>query len=317
MVDRYKMIDLCAGTGGFSCAFEKTNKINVIYANDMEKTSKIIYDKNFDHELTLSNLTEIKINSIPDHDILTAGFSCQPFSIAGVKKGFDDDRSEVIWKILDIVKEKKPKCFIFENVKNFISHDNGKTLETLIKKIEEIKYCVKYKVLNTSKVTKIPQNRERVYFVCFSDKKNYDRFNFNFSEKEKDNIDEYLENHKVNDKYYYNDKNNKIHKMVMDNVTDKNKVYQFRRKYVRENKKNECPTLTANMGTGGHNVPIIRDDYGVRKLTPRECFNLQGFSKKYKLPKNISDAKLYKLSGNAITVKVAYLIAKKVINCLL
>ena len=120
---------------------------------------------------------------------------------------------------------------------------------------------------------------------------------------------------KVNNKYYYNNVNNKIHKMVKDAVTEFDKVYQFRRKYVRENKNNECPTLTANMGTGGHNVPIILDNYGARKLIPKECFNFQGFPQNYILP-NLCNSKLYKLAGNAVSVPVVKLIADKLITLL-
>lgn len=116
----------------------------------------------------------------------------------------------------------------------------------------------------------------------------------------------------MNDKYYYNNKKNKIHVMINESVINNNSIYQFRRTYVRENKNNECPTLTANMGSGGHNVPIIMDDYGIRKLIPRECFNFQGFPESYKLP-NLSDSKLYKLAGNAVSVPVIILIANKLV----
>jgi DNA (cytosine-5)-methyltransferase 1 len=112
--------------------------------------------------------------------------------------------------------------------------------------------------------------------------------------------------------YYYNNMDNKIHKMVYENVVKPNTVYQFRRIYVRENKNKECPTLTANMGSGGHNVPIILDINGPRKIIPRECFNLQGFPKEYILP-NLSDSKLYKLVGNAVSVPVIKLIADNIV----
>ena len=116
--------------------------------------------------------------------------------------------------------------------------------------------------------------------------------------------------------YYYTDKY-KVYQAIKDGITksvDENAIYQYRRYYVRENKSGVCPTLTANMGGGGHNVPLIKDDKGIRKLTPRECFNLQGFPQNYQLPTTLSDTKLYKLSGNAVSVPVVQLLAQKIID---
>jgi DNA (cytosine-5)-methyltransferase 1 len=118
----------------------------------------------------------------------------------------------------------------------------------------------------------------------------------------------------IDKKYYYTEKS-KTWDLVKENITKKDTIYQYRRVYVRENKSNECPTLTANMGTGGHNVPLILDDVGIRKLTPRECFNFQGFPSSYKLP-NISDTNLYKLAGNAVSVPVVELIAQRLLPLL-
>jgi DNA (cytosine-5)-methyltransferase 1 len=309
---KLSMIDLCAGTGAFTHAFESTNKVDVIFANDIEQSSKNIYDLNFKHKLTLGNICDIDVQSIPPHDILSAGFPCQPFSIAGKQKGFDDVRSNVFWKILEIVKYHKPHCIILENVKNLSSHDNGDTLKTIKNSLKIEKYHIIHKVLNTSDITTIPQHRERIYIVCVKNKKLFDDFNLDFPNVKKQKISKMLTNIEVNNKYYYNDENNNIHKMIMEAVTNNETIYQFRRIYVRENKNNECPTLTANMGTGGHNVPIILDNVGARKLIPRECFNFQGFPKEYILP-NLSDCKLYKLAGNAVSVPVVNLIANRLI----
>jgi DNA (cytosine-5)-methyltransferase 1 len=258
--NKLMMIDLCAGTGAFTYAFESTGKVDVIFANDIEQSSKNIYDLNFAHKLTLGNICDIDVTDIPPHNILSAGFPCQPFSIAGKQKGFDDVRSNVFWKILEIVKYHKPECIILENVKNLSSHDNGDTLTTIKNSIEKENYNIIYKVLNTSDITNIPQHRERIYIVCLKNKKLFDSFNLDFPKVEKQKISKMLTNKDIDDKYYYSNKNNKIHKMVMDEVRDKETVYQFRRIYVRKNKNNECPTLTANIGSGGHNVPIIIDN---------------------------------------------------------
>jgi DNA (cytosine-5)-methyltransferase 1 len=308
------MIDLFAGTGAFTKAFENTGHVECVFANDMVKWSKEIYDANFNHKLTLGDLNDIKVDAIPKHDILTGGFPCQPFSIAGKQEGFHDERSNVFWKILAIIDYHKPSCVILENVKNLVSHDNGKTFETIKKNLLERDYHIQFKVLNTSEITGIPQNRERIYIVCIKSKAVFDQFTLDFPKIEKASVSSLLEPD-VKDKYYYTDKSS-TWDLVKTNVVKKNTVYQYRRVYVRENKSSECPTLTANMGSGGHNVPLVLDDKGIRKLTPRECFYFQGFPSSYQLPNNLSDANLYKLAGNAVSVPVVELIAKRLIPLL-
>jgi len=314
LISKYTLIDLFSGTGAFSYAFHQTNKVATIFANDMLDSSEEIFNLNNNIKLIKQNLIDIKVQDIPYSDILTAGFPCQPFSIAGMQKGFDDERSNVFWKILSIIKNNNPKIVILENVKNLQNHDKGKTFKIIIENLEKLNYYIKYSILNTSKITGIPQNRERIYIVCFKDKNMYDNFTFDFLEVELKSVSEFLEND-IPEKYYYNNSTiiyDELQKNVINHIST-NTIYQYRRYYVRENKNNVCPTLTANMGSGGHNVPIILDDKGIRKLTPRECFNLQGFPIDYKLP-SISASKLYCLAGNAVSVPVVTLIANKLMN---
>jgi DNA (cytosine-5)-methyltransferase 1 len=310
--NKLKMIDLFAGTGAFSYAFHSTNKVETVFANDLLESSESIFNLNNTVKLTKKDLITIKENEIPEFNILTGGFPCQPFSIAGAQKGFDDERSNVFWKILSIIKAHSPKVVILENVKNLQSHENGITFKIIIENLTNCGYHVKHNIINTCKVTHIPQNRERIYIVCFKDKSLFDKFNMDFDKIENSNIMDLLDED-VPEKYYYTDKS-AIYNELKQNVTShikNNTIYQYRRYYVRENKHNVCPTLTANMGTGGHNVPIILDDKGIRKLTPRECFNLQGFPKDYKLPV-LADSKLYSLAGNAVSIPVVTLIANRI-----
>ena len=306
-----RMIDLFAGTGAFTHAFEGTKNVKCVFANDMNKESKKIYDANFSHQLTLGDLNDIDVNDIPPHDILTGGFPCQPFSIAGKREGFDDPRSNVFWKILEIVDKHSPKCIVLENVKNLLTHDDRNTFKTIESQILNRGYNIHYKVLNTSSITNIPQHRERIYIVCLKDTI---PFNLDFDATEPNNIQSCLEID-VPSKYYYTNTSS-TWKLLEDAVKSKDTVYQYRRVYVRENKSKECPTLTANMGSGGHNVPIILDEKGIRKLTPRECFNFQGFPVSYKIP-SIADSHLYKLAGNAVSLPVVQLIAKRLVPLLM
>ena len=205
----------------------------------------------------------------------------------------------------------KPRIVVLENVKNLLSHDNGNSFNKIKQTIEEKGYYLKYKILNTCQLTGVPQNRERVFLVCCRTKEDFDRFEFPSVETNIKITDYHcLLDENVNDSYYYTSKL-KIYPEAQKTIKDKNTIYQYRRYYFREYKNGICPTLTANMGSGGHNVPLILDDKGIRKLTPRECFRFQGFPDSYQLPK-LSNSELYKLAGNAISVPVVKKIAQKI-----
>ena len=305
-----KTIDLFAGIGGIRLGFEKAG-FTTMFSNDFDEHCQKTYNLNFNtSKLIVEDIRKIGIDDIPEFNFLLAGFPCQAFSIAGHRQGFQDkNRGNLFFDIARIIEIRKPDGFLLENVKNLKSHDGGRTFRIIIKTLESFGYHIKARVLNSMDYGNVPQNRERIYIIGFKDKRHYDNFDFPKKQKLKLKITDILEN-RVDEKYYYNDK--PLFEKIKNDITDQNKVYQWRRKYVRENKKGVCPTLTANMGTGGHNVPIFKDKYGVRKLTPRECATLQGFPLNYKLPTNISDSALYKQLGNSVTVNVIELIAKKI-----
>jgi DNA (cytosine-5)-methyltransferase 1 len=269
------------------------------------------YDLNFKNtKLIVEDIKKIGIDDLPDFNFLLAGFPCQAFSIAGYREGFNDkkNRGNLFFDIARIIKKRKPEGFMLENVKNLRGHDNGNTFKIIIKTLENLGYYVKSKILNSMEYGNVPQNRERIYIVGFKNKKHYERFRFPTPIPLTLKVSDLLEE-KVNEKYYYNNK--PLFKKLKDSVKEEGKVYQWRRQYVRENKNGVCPTLTANMGTGGHNVPIIKDKKGIRKLTPLECAKIQGFPKDYKLPK-LADSALYKQLGNSVSVPVIEAIAKEI-----
>lgn len=308
MVNR--TIDLFAGIGGIRLGFESAG-FESVFSNDFEPQCKITYDLNFEtSKLHIQDLREIEPNSLPDFDFLLGGFPCQAFSIAGHRQGFDDEknRGNLFFYIAEIIKQKQPTGFLLENVKNLISHDSGRTFQVIQSILFKLGYHIKFKVLNTMEYGNVPQNRERIYIVGFKSLEQCMRFSFPDPIQLTKTIRDVLED-QVDSKYYYNGK--PLYDRIKNDVTDENKVYQWRRQYVRENKKNVCPTLTANMGTGGHNVPIIKDSHGIRKLTPRECLRLQGFPDSYVLP-SISDGALYKQSGNSVSVPVIERIAQQI-----
>jgi DNA (cytosine-5)-methyltransferase 1 len=182
---------------------------------------------------------------------------------------------------------------------------------------QKLGYSIFYKVLNTMEYTNIPQNRERVFIVGFDQKqvKNYERFKFPEKIELTKTIHDFLEHGRRDEKYYYLN-SHPYYAQLSQVITKRDTVYQWRRVYVRENKSGVCPTLTANMGAGGHNIPIIKDDFGIRKLTPKECFAFQGYPvDKFILP-NIANSKLYTQAGNSVTTSLIERIGNEIIKVL-
>jgi DNA (cytosine-5)-methyltransferase 1 len=306
--------DFCAGIGGIHLGFEQaSDNFKVVYANDIDKNCKLTYDFNFpDTLLTCKNIKDIELSTIPPIDIFTAGFPCQSFSLAGNKKGFDDCRGLIFFELLRIIKYTRARCIFLENVKNLETHDNKETFKRVKKELENIGYHIHSKVMNTSKYGNIPQHRERIYIIGFLYRRDYNNFEFPAPIDRDMEIRDCLEEI-VDKKYYYT--KGVVYDKIKDEITSRDTLYQWRRKYVRENKSKLCPTLTANMGTGGHNVALLLDDNGIRKLTPRECLNFQGFPGWYGFPK-IANSHQYKQAGNSVSVPVIERIAENIYEVL-
>lgn len=310
---KLKTIDLFAGLGGIRLGFEKAGFVSV-YSNDFDKYACETYNLNFKtSKMHLEDITKVDVKDIPEFDFLLAGFPCQAFSIAGYRHGFKDPkgRGNLFFDIARIIEDKKPLGFLLENVKNLKNHDGGNTFKVISETLDILGYDIKSEVLNSMEYGNVPQNRERIYIVGF--KKDSGLINnFEFPERTEltNTIEKILEKpESIDEKYYYNGK--PLYERIKDYPFAENKVYQWRRKYVRENKKGVSPTLTANMGMGGHNVPIILDSRGIRKLTPRECARIQGYDDSYILPDQ-TDSHLYKQIGNSVSVPVIEKIARNI-----
>jgi len=304
--DVLRAIDLFAGIGGIRTGFKSIFKENIefVFASEIDKNAQKSYLLNYG-ETPYGDITKIDEKDIPPHDIILAGFPCQAFSVAGQRKGFEDTRGTLFFDVARIAKFHKPKVIFLENVKGFVGHNKGRTFEIVKKTLQNMGYTVFYEVLNT-KDFDIPQNRERIYIVALL---GIDKFEFPKGVAPTKSIHDFLAKN-IGKEFYYEGK--PLYEKIKDDITNKDTIYQWRRHYVRENKNNLCPTLTANMGTGGHNIPILRDDRGIRKLTPLECIKFQGFSEDFKFPKDLALSHRYKQIGNSVTVKVIEEIAKKI-----
>ena len=316
----WKCASFFAGVGGIDLGFEQTGYFETIYANEFDKYPAETMEKNFDLKVDIRDIRDVEPEDLPDFDIMLAGFPCQPFSVAGLRQGLDDQkgRGTLFYELIRIIEKKKPKVVFFENVKNLVGHDNGSTFRTILSLLENQGYKVKYKVLNACEYGDTPQNRERIYIVGFLDRLQFEHFNFPDPIERITTIYDVIDFEEPKDeKYYYREGKykNGLSEKIIEEVTDTDSVYQWRRKYVRKNQSNVIPTLTANQGMGGHNVCIIKAVDGVRKMTPAECFRAQGFPATFRLPKQ-ADGRLYKQAGNSVCVKVVNRIAEKIVKAL-
>lgn len=310
---------LFSGVGGIELGFKNQN-VKLDWAIEYDKYACETHRHNFpDSKLYFDDIRNIDGSNLNKVDIVSLGFPCQPFSIAGKLGGFSDPRGELFFKAISLIKSLPtlPKVILIENVKNLKSHNNGESLKLVIESLTQIGFLTKIKVINSSSVGNTPQNRERIYILGFLDKRAFDRFiwpkNIELTRTLK-RVIKYSEI--VDERYYYKD-DSKYIGMIKKIKTSNDNVFQIRRIYARENKNSLSPTLTANMGTGGHNVPIIYTSNGrFRKFTPRECFKLQGFPSDFILPTTVPITQLYKQAGNSVSVSVISRIAENIVDAL-
>lgn len=313
----YSVASFFAGVGGIDLGFELTKQARTIYANEIDPYPIQTFEANFPIKVDQRDICDVKASEVPNIDIILGGFPCQAFSIAGYRKGFEDEkgRGTLFFEILRIIKAKKPKAILLENVKNLVSHDNGNTFRVILEALKDAGYHVRYAVLNAMEYGNTPQNRERIYIVGFKNKKVFEKFTFPEPIPLKKTIHDVIDFiNPVDEKYLYTKGKYKgdIYDKLVVAMDDSNAVYQWRRKYVRKNMSGVVPTLTANQGEGGHNVCLVKTKQGIRKMTPKECFNTQGFPESFVLP-NIADGRLYKQAGNSVCVSVVKRIAEQIL----
>lgn len=310
----YTFIDLFAGLGGFRLALESLGA-ECVYSSEWDEPVRKVYSDNFD-EIPDGDITQVDEKNIPDHDILCAGFPCQAFSISGKQNGFEDSRGTLFFDVARIVKEKQPKVVFMENVKNFASHDGGKTLDVVRATMENLGYTFFYKVLSAVDFG-IPQKRERIYMVCFRNDLNVASFNYPKPFELQKHVEDFLlsDENMVSHLYvdrpdtYFNDKKDEHYSNKTIRLGIVNKGGQGERIY---STKGIAITLSANGGgvfskTGGYLI-----NGRTRKLHPRECARLMGFPDSY----IISDSpnQVYKQFGNSVVIDVLQLIAIEIGN---
>lgn len=312
----FTFIDLFAGIGGMRIAYESAGG-HCVYSNEWNKYSQQTYFANFG-EQPEGDITKVDAASIPDHDILVAGFPCQPFSIAGVSKknslgratGFEDKtQGTLFFDICRILKEKRPKAFMLENVKNLCSHDRGNTFRVITEALDELDYAIFYRVLDGQNY--VPQHRERILIVGF-DRKRYGNdidFSFDLTPVEPKPVMKDILEKDVDDKYTLTDKL----WSYLQNYAEKHKAAGNGFGYGIADPNGVARTLSARYYKDGSEILIAQVGKNPRRLTPRECARLQGFPDEFKIV--VSDTQAYKQFGNSVVVplmsNVAQLVADK------
>lgn len=314
---KFKFIDLFAGIGGFRLAFQNLGG-KCMFTSEWNHYAQKTYEANFG-EVPFGDITKISENEIPDHDILLAGFPCQPFSIAGVSKknalgrnhGFlDETQGTLFFDIARIIKEKRPKSFLLENVKNLVSHDKGKTFKVISKTLKELNYSIHFKVLDGKYYA--PQHRERIIIVGFNNDYYGGKESFNFPEMPDHPpmvVEDILEKN-VSDKYTLSDK-----------------LWDYLQKYAQKHKAagngfgfglvnfdGISRTLSARYYKDGSEILIPQEGKNPRRLTPRECARLQGYPENFKIP--VSDTQAYKQFGNSVVMPLMQDVGRSILEIL-
>lgn len=302
--DNWKFIDLFAGLGGFRLAFESLGA-ECVYSNEWNVPVQKVYHENFG-DMPEGDITRVDETTIPDHDILCAGFPCQPFSISGNRLGFEDCRGTLFFDIARIVREKRPKIVFMENVKNFATHDGGRTLEVVKRVMEGLGYTLKQRVLNSADYG-VPQKRERIYMVCFRNDIATNDFSFPKTIKLEKHVEDFLlddpsltESLYINrEDIYYNDKPDNVYSSKSIRLGIVNKGGQGERIY---SVKGSAITFSSQGGgvfakTGGYLI-----NGRPRKLHPRECARLMGYPDSYKISQQANQA--YQQLGNSVVIDV-------------
>lgn len=303
-----KIIDLFAGIGGIRLGFEKAsnNKIDCVFTSEWDSYSKQTYQANYNNEEVFGDITQIDENDVPEHDVLLAGFPCQPFSQAGLKKGFSDTRGTLFFDIERLLIHRKPQAFLLENVKQLRGHDGGRTLKTILSHLKKIGYNnVQYEVLRARDFG-LPQNRERIYIVGFLD----DSIEFVFPKPtfESTRVGDILERN-VEEKYTISDKLWAGHQRRKRENKLKGKGFGYG--IVNEDSE-YTNTLSARYYKDGSEILVQQKGKNPRKLTPRECARLQGFSDSFKIP--VSNTQAYRQFGNSVPVNVVEKVAEQMIK---
>ena len=304
-----RVCSLFCGIGGIDLAFELAGH-EIVWANDNDKFACMTYRHNFPNvDLVEADIRSVDKSSIPDCDIVTAGFPCQPFSVCGKQKGFNDERGNLFFEVGKVIDAKQPQIVFLENVANLTEHDNGKTFNVIYNELAGRSYYIRYIIADACDYS-IPQHRTRTYIVAFKYKAACDSFRFPEKVPLEKRITNIIDTSvKVEDRYYYSPEEPKYARLQKA-ITDIKQLYRFSDWGIQSSKDGIAFTLKANMGTYPNRVPIIKDNFGIRSIPPTECLALQGFPTSFTFINAVPEREQYKQAGNTVCTNLLYQIIK-------
>ncbi|MFI3254471.1 MAG: DNA (cytosine-5-)-methyltransferase [Eubacteriales bacterium] len=310
MSDKLRVASLFAGMGGIDLAFQEAG-FEIVWANEIDGAACRTYRHNFgSNHLMEGNISKVNPRNIPDFDVLTAGFPCQPFSIGGLQRGFQDRRGNLFFEIARVLDVKRPPFVFLENVANLMEHDHGRTFLVIYNTLVEFGYVVKYHVMPSFEYGNLPQTRSRIFLVAFLDLEQCNRFQFPEPLPLTTGINDIINRSEKKHDIYYYESDSPLYPNLCRIVNDSDFIFHNKDRGIIKVRNRMCPTLTANMGTYPNRVPVVCEQFGIRKLTLRECLDFQGFPQTFYFPNSIKIEDAYKQIGNSVSVPVIERIAR-------
>ena len=305
-----KLGSLFSGIGGIDLGFQQAG-FEIAFANELDKYACKTYRYNFKNcNLIEDDIRNVNAETLPYVDALAAGFPCQSFSVCGNKKGFKDERGNLFFEIMRIADVLQPSVIFLENVANLAEHDNGKTFNVIHNELASRDYFIRYIIADACNYG-IPQHRTRTYIVAFKSQEACEAFRFPAECNLEKHIFDFIDKTVKSDNQYYLSRESSQYKRLDKAMTDSEQIYRFSDYGIQASKDGISFTLKANMGTWYNRVPFIRDDFGIRKITPYECLALQGFPKEYRFP-DIPSTSAYKQCGNTVCVPIINALSKQI-----
>lgn len=305
-----KLGSLFSGIGGIDLGFQQAG-FEIAFANELDKYACKTYRYNFKNcNLIEDDIRNVNAETLPYVDALAAGFPCQSFSVCGNKKGFKDERGNLFFEIMRIADVLQPSVIFLENVANLAEHDNGKTFNVIHNELASRDYFIRYIIADACNYG-IPQHRTRTYIVAFKSQEACEAFRFPAECNLEKHIFDFIDKTVKSDDQYYLSRESSQYKRLDKAMTDSEQIYRFSDYGIQASKDGISFTLKANMGTWYNRVPFIRDDFGIRKITPYECLALQGFPKEYSFP-DIPSTSAYKQCGNTVCVPIINALSKQI-----
>ena len=310
-----RVVSLFAGIGGICLGFKQAG-FQIVWANEKDAAACRTYRYNFGSEyLVEGDIKKIDMSKLPSADVLAAGFPCQAFSVGGKERGFDDPRGQLFFQVIRAIEAIQPPVVFLENVENLMEHDGGRTFQVIYASLVEHGYILRYRPMATHEYANIPQTRRRIYIVAFRDYGLCQKFQFPEPIPLTATLDQFLDKNEEQHEVYYFRSNDAYNEYIRNNVTDDRYLYRLYNGSLRKLTNSKSPTLTASMSTT-RNAVVLKDAWGVRRLTLRESLRLQGFPPEFYFPNTIKLEDAYKQIGNSVSVPVIRNIAKQIYSVL-